>query len=64
MYKRQDLGLADTAAGSGLKGLGHRLAPREEKDWIGNASGISREAIGLVAAAETVRGGGGAARSW
>ncbi|MEW1977824.1 gamma-glutamyltransferase [Kocuria palustris] len=59
-----DLGLAESPAGRGLTGLGHHLVPREEKDWLGNASGISREAIGLVAAAETVRGGGGAARTW
>lgn len=59
-----DLGLAESPAGRGLIGLGHHLVPREEKDWLGNASGISREAIGLVAAAETVRGGGGAARAW
>lgn len=59
-----DLGLADSPAGVGLKGLGHKLTPREADDWIGNASGISREATRLVAAAETVRGGGGAARAW
>ena len=59
-----DLGLDASPGGAGLRGLGHQLAPREAGDWIGNASGIAREPRGLVAAAETVRGGGGAARAW
>ncbi len=53
-----DLGLADTATGAALTELGHKLTPTT---WIGNASGIALEPKLITAAAETVRGGGGAA---
>ncbi|WP_152365238.1 gamma-glutamyltransferase [Microlunatus speluncae] len=53
-----DLGLADSATGAALTDLGHKLS---STTWIGNASGISLEPKLMTAAAETVRGGGGAA---
>ncbi len=53
-----DLGLADSATGAALTELGHELSPTT---WIGNASGIALERKLMTAAAETVRGGGGAA---
>lgn len=55
-----DLGLADSETGQGLTDLGHELG---SSTWIGNASGIAISSDGrLDAAAETERGGGGAAR--
>lgn len=55
-----DLGLADSETGQGLIDLGHELG---SSTWIGNASGIAISGNGrLNAAAETERGGGGAAR--
>lgn len=55
-----DLGLADSETGQGLVDLGHELG---SSTWIGNASGIAISRKGhLNAAAETERGGGGAAR--
>lgn len=55
-----DLGLMDTSVGAELTALGHDL---NAKDPMGNASGIGLEDGELVAAAETVRGGGGSARA-
>lgn len=54
-----DLGLASSPAGVELTRRGHRLSSQR---WIGNASGIAFEDGRMVAAAETVRGDGGAAR--
>ncbi|MCM3555105.1 gamma-glutamyltransferase [Janibacter melonis] len=54
-----DLGLATSPVGVELTARGHRLSPQR---WIGNASGVAVEGRSLVAAAETVRGDGGAAR--
>ncbi|MDF8265160.1 gamma-glutamyltransferase family protein [Luteipulveratus flavus] len=54
-----DLGLATSPVGQALTARGHRLS---SQTWIGNASGIGFEGSRLVAAAETVRGDGGAAR--
>lgn len=56
--EQADLGLADSPTGQALTDLGHKLTPTT---WIGNASGISMAPRRLTAAAETVRGGGGAA---
>ena len=54
-----DLGLADSATGAALTEMGHVV---ETTDEIGRASGIAIAKSDLTAAAETVRGGGGAAR--
>lgn len=59
-----DLGLDASPAGAGLRALGHQIAQAESGRWIGNASSIAVEYGGLTAAAETERGGGGAARAW
>ena len=54
-----DQGLADSDTGTALAGMGHAI---EATDEIGRASGIAIDGDRLTAAAETVRGGGGAAR--
>lgn len=54
-----DRGLAESATGTALKDMGHKLSSQQ---WIGNASGIAFEGRRRVAAAETERGDGGAAR--
>lgn len=54
-----DLGLVDSGTGAALRSLGHDLVAAT---WIGNASGIAVDGRRLTAAAETERGGGGAAR--
>lgn len=59
-----DLGLGSSPTGAGLAALGHEIQDEDPGSWIGNASGVAREGAMLVAAAETERGGGGAARSW
>lgn len=59
MPERVDMGLHTSDVGAELTALGHEL---EEDGWIGNASGIAVVDGGVIAAAETERGGGGAAR--
>lgn len=54
-----DGGLATSETGLGLQALGHVLTTSSA---IGNASGIDVDGSRLTAAAETTRGGGGAAR--
>ncbi|MGA4508425.1 gamma-glutamyltransferase [Propionibacteriaceae bacterium G1746] len=54
-----DGGLSTSATGDGLRALGHNLT---NSGTIGNASGIAVNGDHLTAAAETTRGGGGAAR--
>lgn len=54
-----DQGLATSDVGKALTAMGHTISSTSQ---IGNASGIAFEAGALVAAAETVRGAGGAAR--
>ena len=55
-----DLGLVSSPTGAGLTALGHKLSSMQ---WICNASGIAFPGGGrFVAAAETERGYGGAAR--
>ncbi|HST71233.1 MAG TPA: gamma-glutamyltransferase [Kocuria rosea] len=56
-----DLGLADSAVGRQLSGLGHELVPPPRR-WIGNASAIRILERGrFTSAAETERGYGGSA---
>lgn len=54
-----DQGLATSDTGRALTAMGHQLTTSEQ---IGNASGIGVDGSTLTAAAETVRGDGGAAR--